>query len=87
MNCNSKDDFEIIDELGKGGFGVVFKVETKHDRAVYVLKEVNLSTLKKRHGHDSKLIEMNRKEHRNITPHANIVQVFNNFEGCLFFIF
>ena len=37
-------DYEVLDELGKGEYGQVFKVQNKKDRQIYALKKVNIAT-------------------------------------------
>ena len=39
-------DFDILDELGKGAHGVVFKVRSKRNGNLYVMKRVNFNNLK-----------------------------------------
>ncbi|CAD8169382.1 unnamed protein product [Paramecium octaurelia] len=38
--------FIILNELGKGSFGVVYKVKSTYDGLIYVLKKINLTHLK-----------------------------------------
>ena len=40
--------FEIIEEVGSGSFGKVFKVQKKHSDEVYALKSLNKTTLRQR---------------------------------------
>ena len=35
-------NFDIIDELGKGGFGKVYLVKYKKDQELYALKQINV---------------------------------------------
>jgi NIMA (never in mitosis gene a)-related kinase len=39
-------NFQILTELGKGSYGVVYKVKSNVDGQVYVLKKINLTHLK-----------------------------------------
>ena len=43
---NKLDDFEILQLLGKGSFGKVFKVKSKLNNKVYAMKMVDLKALK-----------------------------------------
>ena len=37
-------DYEVLEELGKGEYGQVFKVKNKKDGQLYALKKVNIAT-------------------------------------------
>jgi len=37
-SSKSVSDFEFLGRLGKGSFGVVYKVKRKADKSIYVLK-------------------------------------------------
>lgn len=37
-------DYEVLEELGKGEYGQVFKVKNKKDGFFYALKKVNISS-------------------------------------------
>lgn len=45
IGCQSSD-FEIIEELGKGAHGIVFKVKSKKNNMFYVMKRINFNNLK-----------------------------------------
>jgi serine/threonine protein kinase len=45
MSRSSDADFEILDKLGSGAFGTVFKVRRHQDKEVYVIKEVRIEEL------------------------------------------
>ena len=45
IGCASAD-FEIIEELGKGAHGVVYKVRSKKNNQIYVMKRINFNNLK-----------------------------------------
>ena len=38
----SKSNYEILEHIGGGAFGAVYKVQVKEDNKVYALKKVNL---------------------------------------------
>ena len=40
-------DFEIINKLGQGSFGVVYKVRSKKDQRIFVLKQIDTSRMSK----------------------------------------
>jgi len=42
-----ESDYEILEELGRGGFGRVFKAHRRHDKGIVCVKFVNLSDLDK----------------------------------------
>jgi predicted Ser/Thr protein kinase len=39
-------DFEVLEELGKGAHGVVFKVRSRKNNLLYVMKKINFNNLK-----------------------------------------
>ena len=41
-------DFELLDEIGRGSHGIVYKVRSKLDNRIYALKVINLLKFKKR---------------------------------------
>lgn len=41
-------DFEVLNKLGQGSFGTVFKVRRKADKNFYVMKTINISQMDKR---------------------------------------
>jgi NIMA (never in mitosis gene a)-related kinase 1/4/5 len=42
------NDFEMIEELGRGAFGTVFRVKRKTDGQIYALKRVNIAKMSER---------------------------------------
>ena len=45
---NQMADFKIISELGRGSYGTVYKVESKKDGGIYVLKKISLQHMKQK---------------------------------------
>ena len=41
----SAKDIEILQKIGEGSYGVVYKVKNKLDKQIYVLKQVDMSNL------------------------------------------
>lgn len=37
-------DYEVLEELGRGEYGQVFRVKNKKDSQIYALKKVNISS-------------------------------------------
>lgn len=46
---NKMSDFKIVTELGRGSYGVVYRVESLKDQLTYVLKKINLAHMKQKH--------------------------------------
>ena len=46
-------DFDILNLLGKGSFGIVYKVRRKRDKNIYVLKQIDISSLNSKHRNDA----------------------------------
>ena len=70
-------DFDFISELGKGSFGVVYKVMHKKTKRVYAIKQIRKKTL-----NNPKLVEQVKTEVRTMyslnSPH--VIKLFNHFE-------
>lgn len=47
-SASSMKDFEIMNKLGEGAFGVVFKVKRKEDGEEYALKKVKIGAMKEK---------------------------------------
>ncbi len=42
-------DFSVLEELGKGSYGTVYKVQSNKDANIYVLKKISLKNMKPKH--------------------------------------
>ena len=49
---SNMSNFEIQTKLGKGSYGVVYKVRRKSDNKIYVLKQINIQNMSKRFKED-----------------------------------
>ena len=80
------DDFEIIDLLGKGSFGMVFKVRSKVDKKIYALKKADLKKLKEdgQKAYDLTIHETMFLSH---LSHPHIIKYYRHFlEGDYLYI-
>ncbi|CAD8110112.1 unnamed protein product [Paramecium sonneborni] len=67
--------FTILNELGKGSYGVVYKVKSSQDGNIYVLKKINLTHLKSKHQAEAlKEAQLLRK-----LKHPNIITYYMSF--------
>ncbi|OQR66098.1 eukaryotic translation initiation factor 2-alpha kinase 4-like [Tropilaelaps mercedesae] len=70
-----KTEFQILEFLGSGGFGLVLKVRNKLDSRIYAIKQIPL---------DSSNKHLNRKINREVMllsrlNHENVVRYFNSW--------
>ena len=63
---NCLDDFEILRELGGGGFGCVFKVRSKKNNKLYALKRPNIETEEDRLKNKKEIFLLKHLNHENI---------------------
>jgi serine/threonine protein kinase len=70
------DDYEILQKIGKGGYGFIAKVKSKRNREIYAMKMIDLTKLK-----DPKEKELSLNEIKLIqglnSPH--IINYYHNF--------
>lgn len=67
-------NFEVIDLLGKGGFGIVFHVKNKKDANEYAVKRINMAV------HSSEGIERELKIKD--CDHENIIKYLDSWTEC-----
>jgi serine/threonine protein kinase len=77
----SKDDFEIMQLLGKGGFSEVLKVKSKKNFGIYAMKKVDLDEFYKKYP-DKEYQKYYENEKLLLTKlsHPNIIKCYNIFE-------
>ena len=77
----SKDDFEIMQLLGKGGFSEVLKVKSKKNFGIYAMKKVDLGEFFKKYP-DKEYQKYYENEKLLLTKlsHPNIIKCYNIFE-------
>ncbi len=79
---NSMADFEILSELGRGSYGVVYKVRARKDSDnVYALKKIPMKHMKPKHQREALQEMLLLKK----LSHPNIIRYYASFiEGeCL----
>lgn len=81
---NKISDFKIISELGRGSYGVVYKVQSRLDNQTYVIKKLNLKHMKEKHQREAwKEASLLRK-----LNHPNVIKFYNSFleDDCLYIL-
>ena len=82
---NSVNDFKIQGELGRGSYGIVYKVQAvKDDNKVYVLKKIMMKHLKSKHQREAlQEVLILRK-----LVHPNIIRYYASFieSECLYIL-
>ncbi len=75
-----RERFELLEELGRGGMGVVHKARDRQLGRLVALKRLNADS-----SENQRAIKRFRKEARSIAAldHANIVRIYNLFEDDL----
>ena len=74
------EDFEIIQLLGEGGFGHVFKVISKLNNKVYAMKVANLSEVKKKNGEKGVKLTLNESKYLTVLTHPHIIKYYTCFQ-------
>ena len=74
---NKLEDFEILQTLGKGGYGFVAKVKSKKNLKMYAMKMIDFSLIKDKREIDLSLNEIKIIESLN-SPH--IIKYYSSFQ-------
>jgi NIMA (never in mitosis gene a)-related kinase len=61
-------DFTILNELGKGSYGVIYKVQSKLDNGIYVIKKMELKHMKEKQQKESwkEVMILKKVNHQNL---------------------
>ena len=76
MIGNKLDDFEILQMLGEGSFGLVVKVKSKINSRIYALKRTNYEKLTELEKEQA----LNELKMLNYFDHPNVCNCFTSFE-------
>lgn len=72
---NTMNDFKIINELGKGSYGVVYKVKSNKDDQIYVVKKIELKNLKPKNKKEAfQEVQLLRQ-----LNHHHMIKYYNSF--------
>jgi len=69
------DNFDLIEQLGKGSYSKVFKVRRKDDGKIYALKKVNLGPISEK----EKVNSLNEVWLLSLLNHPNIINYKETF--------
>lgn len=68
-------DFKVVCEIGRGSYGVVYKVISHIDQRIYVMKKINLKQVKLKNQNEAlKEAQILRK-----VRHPNIIKYYTSF--------
>ena len=68
-------DFEFLNKLGQGSFGVVYKVRRKADKGIYVMKQINIAQM----SHNLRKEALNEVKILSSLNNAYIVKYYESF--------
>ena len=72
---SSLSDFKILCELGKGSYGLVYKVQSQIDNNIYVIKKMELKHMKEKQQNEAWKEVMILKK----VNHSNIIKYYTSF--------
>lgn len=72
---NKLSDFKILSELGRGSYGVVFKVYSYVDGNIYVIKKMDFKHMKEKQQKEAwkEAMILKKIDHRNIIKYTKII--------------
>ncbi len=68
-------DFKILNELGRGSYGIIFKVESKINHYIYVMKKISMKHMKPKHQKEALQEVLILKK----MSHPNIIKYYASF--------
>ena len=77
---SKSEDFEIIQLLGEGGFGKVFKVISKINNKVYAMKVADLDQLFFEQGERGVELTLNESKFLTVLTHPHIIKYYTSFK-------
>jgi NIMA (never in mitosis gene a)-related kinase len=77
---NRVNEFEFLNELGRGSYGIVYKVKSKIDNNIYVIKKLNLTHMNEKSQQESwkEALILKKLNHKHIiTYHTSFLEENN----------
>ena len=77
---NKSDDFEILRKFGEGSFGKVFKVRSKINNKIYVMKNLDKNKIFERDGEKGLQLSKNETSILEGLNHPHVVKYYKHFD-------
>ena len=74
------DDFELLQQLGLGGFGKVLKVKSKINNKVYAMKIMDLGGLLSNKGEKAYQLALNESKFLTVLSHPRLIKYYKYFQ-------
>jgi len=76
---DSKSDFEVLEKLGRGAHGVVFKVKSRKNGQTYVMKIVDFSSQSEAEGQFRSNAIREVQVLKLLKDHPHVIKYYNSF--------